>query len=100
MKISYDKTIDAKYVRIKFGRVFRTERKNDWLIFDYNKKGEILGIEILDASRNNISIMTDGRNLIEYLIDLQQETEKFNAPFGVTFDHRENSLLTPQVLSA
>ena len=63
MKVSYDKSIDAKYVTFKKGKIFATKPLNSWLFLDINKKGEVLGIEILDASTNEVVLQTDGMNL-------------------------------------
>lgn len=40
MKITYDKKVDAMYIKLRKGR------------YDHTKKGEVLGLEILDASKN------------------------------------------------
>jgi uncharacterized protein YuzE len=64
MKIKYDSKIDAKYVTIKSGKVASTKPINDWLFFDVNKNGEVLGVEILDASVNYVTLQTDGDNLV------------------------------------
>lgn len=64
MKVSYDKIVDAKYITFKKGKVFATKPLNDWLFLDINKKGEVLGVEILDASKNEVALQTDGVNLV------------------------------------
>jgi uncharacterized protein YuzE len=64
MKVSYDKSVDAKYVTFKKGKVFQTKPLNDWLFLDINRKGEVLGVEILDASKNEVALQTDGLNLV------------------------------------
>ena len=58
MKIKYDKKADAKYISIKKGKINYTKRNNDWLLFDYSKRGDVLGVEILNASKNSISVYT------------------------------------------
>jgi uncharacterized protein YuzE len=63
MKISYDKTVDAKYVTIKSGKVSITKPLNEWLFLDLNVKGQVLGVEILDASKNVVHIYTDGKDV-------------------------------------
>lgn len=50
MKINYDKIADAIYFSLKKGRVAKTLEMNERLIVDVDKKGNILGIEMLDAS--------------------------------------------------
>ena len=58
MEIKYDKKIDSKYIRIKKGKVSFTKRNKDWLLFDHAKNGNILGVEILEASKHPIAIST------------------------------------------
>ncbi len=50
MKINYDKIADAIYFSMKKGKVAKTLEMNERLIVDVDKKGNILGIEMLDAS--------------------------------------------------
>lgn len=50
MKFEYDKLVDALYLRLTHGKVAKTVRLKDRLNVDVDKKGNILGIEILDAS--------------------------------------------------
>ena len=51
MKISYDKTADAIYIRMKTARVTRTKKIEGNLLADFDAKGNVRGIEILHASR-------------------------------------------------
>jgi uncharacterized protein YuzE len=66
MLIKYDKTADAKYITLlpskkKRGVVFRTEKVKPWLMVDYDRNGNIFGIEVLDASKNEMTlVMSDG----------------------------------------
>jgi uncharacterized protein YuzE len=54
MKIEYDKEVDAAYVylddktNIKVRTTINFDKK---IFFDFNHKGKLLGIEILDASK-------------------------------------------------
>ena len=57
MKITYDKKADAKYIYLKKGKINFTKKVKDWLLFDYSKNGEMLGIEILNASKNFANFM-------------------------------------------
>ncbi len=50
MKINYDKTIDALYIYLKKSKVAKTVEMNGRLIIDLDKKGDVVGIELLDAS--------------------------------------------------
>ncbi len=52
MKITWDKIADAAYIPIKKGVVAYTKEKCGWLLIDYTKNGEVVGIEILNASKN------------------------------------------------
>ena len=50
MEISYDKIADALYITLSEKMVFKTAKINDNMLVDLDKKGKILGIEILTAS--------------------------------------------------
>ena len=50
-KIEYDKTVDALYVYSGKGRIYKTIKLNQRVLFDVDKKGYIVGIEVLDASK-------------------------------------------------
>ena len=52
MKISYDKKIDAMYIRLKSGQYDHTKKITDSILVDISKAGQIMGLEILDASKN------------------------------------------------
>lgn len=51
MKIDYDTVADAIYFTVKSdGKVAKSVRMNDRLIVDLSAQGEVLGMELLDAS--------------------------------------------------
>ena len=50
MKITYDKIADAAYMTLRKGKVARTVEMSESVIVDLDKKGHLLGIEMLDAS--------------------------------------------------
>ncbi len=50
MKIDYDKIADAMYIHFNKGKVFKTYKMKDSVIVDMDKKGKMIGIEILDVS--------------------------------------------------
>lgn len=52
MKITYDKKVDAMYIKLRAGRYDHTKKVTADILVDVTKKGEILGLEILDASKN------------------------------------------------
>ncbi len=56
METTYDKKYDIKYVRIKKGKIAQTKEEHDWLLLDCDQNGDILGIEILDASIHEVNI--------------------------------------------
>ncbi|OGE29632.1 hypothetical protein A2867_02090 [Candidatus Daviesbacteria bacterium RIFCSPHIGHO2_01_FULL_40_11] len=52
MKITYDKKIDAMYIKLRTGRYDHSKKVTDDILIDISKKGEVLGLEILEASKN------------------------------------------------
>lgn len=53
MKMHYDQDVDAAYIyltEIKDGGVDRIVSIDDRIALDFDKKGRLLGIEVLDAS--------------------------------------------------
>ncbi len=66
MKTKYDKKVDAKYISIKQGKIAHTKKEQNWLLFDCAKNGDVLGVEILDASKHAISIYTVNEKLFGY----------------------------------
>lgn len=52
MKINYDKESDVLRIVIRDEPIQESEPVRDWLIIDQNKKGELIGLEFLQASRH------------------------------------------------
>ena len=50
MRISYDEEVDALYIRLKETPYYQSDEIKEGLILDYDKEGNLLGVEILDAS--------------------------------------------------
>lgn len=50
MKITYDKVANAAYMTLRKGKVAKTVEMSDSVIIDLDRKGNLLGIEMLDAS--------------------------------------------------
>jgi uncharacterized protein YuzE len=50
MRITYDKIADALYIYFRKGKVKKTIKANKWILIDLDKKGNILGLEILSVS--------------------------------------------------
>lgn len=58
MEVEYDIKSDSKYIRLMKGKVSSTNKIKDWLFHDIDKNGEVIGIEVLNASKHLISINT------------------------------------------
>ncbi|MDD5050218.1 MAG: DUF2283 domain-containing protein [Candidatus Pacebacteria bacterium] len=50
MKITYDKLADAMYIYFRKGKIKKTVEMNRNFIADMDTKGNVLGLEILNAS--------------------------------------------------
>ena len=51
MRFHYDKKEDALYIRFNENPYQKSEEIAEGIIFDYDKQGKIIGIEVLDASQ-------------------------------------------------
>jgi len=61
MKIDYDTVADAIYFTIKSGKVSKSVKVDDRLVVDLSTVGDIIGMELLDASSRQ------GQELQKYL---------------------------------
>ncbi|MBI2594552.1 DUF2283 domain-containing protein [Candidatus Curtissbacteria bacterium] len=52
MKISYDPKVDVVYIELAKGKYEVSREISESVIVDEDKKGRVLGIEILDATEN------------------------------------------------
>ena len=52
MKIHYDSKMDAVYIEFAKGKYDASREISPSVVVDEDKKGRVLGIEILDASEN------------------------------------------------
>ncbi len=50
--MQYDQKEDAVYIELSKGKYSRTRKVSDSILVDEDRKGKILGIEILDATDN------------------------------------------------
>jgi uncharacterized protein YuzE len=50
MKIEYDSTIDALYIRLQEKYVARTLEIDEGINLDFDDKGRLIGLEVLDAT--------------------------------------------------
>lgn len=51
MKIQYDSKVDALYIELAKGKYDASREMSETIIVDEDKKGNVLGIEILEASK-------------------------------------------------
>ena len=51
MNIKYDKAADAIYLKLSDAEVTESDEEKPGIILDYDKEGNIVGIELLDASQ-------------------------------------------------
>jgi uncharacterized protein YuzE len=55
MKITYDKSVDAMYIKLNEKLKYKSSKKiSDDVLIDYSTSGEIIGIEVLTASKNTV----------------------------------------------
>ena len=55
MKITYDPKVDAMYIKLNEKASYhRTKKVTDDVLVDYSKTGGVIGVEILDASKNAV----------------------------------------------
>ena len=55
MKIKYDKEVDALYIEFNSSGVYKTVEKTGNVLIDFDKKGNAVGIEVLNYSKVNPS---------------------------------------------
>ena len=48
---SYDQTVDAFYLHLSEGHILGSEEVISNVVFDFDDKGRIVGIEVLNASK-------------------------------------------------
>lgn len=51
MDIEYDKVADAVYIKLKKGVFAKNKKVNDFTILDLDKDNNVLGLELLEASK-------------------------------------------------
>lgn len=64
MKMRYDPKIDAVYIELATGKYSVTRKISASIMVDEDKKGRVLGIEILDAKKNIAAFDPKKTNLI------------------------------------
>lgn len=53
MKIEFDPVADAMYIQLAEGEVEKTEEIKPGMVLDYDKQGNVLGIEVLYVSKRS-----------------------------------------------
>jgi len=56
MILRYDRSVDALYIKLKEDRIVESDEVVPGIIIDYNDKGEIVGVEVLQFSKRSIDI--------------------------------------------
>lgn len=51
MRISYDEADDAMYIRFSEAKYYQSDEVKEGVILDFDKKGRIIALELLDVSR-------------------------------------------------
>jgi len=54
--IRYDPGADALYIKLKEGEVADSEEVGKGVIVDYDDKGEVIGIELIEFSKKRIDL--------------------------------------------
>lgn len=59
MRIRYDSDADAMYISLKKDKVAKTKEIDENTIIDFNKKGDVIGVEILFVKERNPNILKE-----------------------------------------
>ena len=59
MEITYDKDVDAMYIRLRNGIFHHNKKLDDNTIINYDKEGNVLGIELLFVKESNPQLLQD-----------------------------------------
>jgi uncharacterized protein YuzE len=54
MDFNYDKVANALYFRLTSQEIFTTEEISEDILLDYDKKGKLVGIEILNFTKKTL----------------------------------------------
>lgn len=50
MKVKYDKEVDILYIHLSEEKIVESDEDKPGVILDYDEKGNIVGIEVINAS--------------------------------------------------
>ena len=62
MKINYDEADDAIYIRFSDAKYYQSDEVRDGVILDFDKKGKIIALEVLDVSKRLPNASMDSIN--------------------------------------
>jgi uncharacterized protein YuzE len=55
MKVKYDKETDILYITLSDEKIEESDEDKKGFILDYSKNGNLVGIEVLNASKSSIN---------------------------------------------
>ncbi len=55
MKVKYDKETDILYIKLSDESIEESDQDKKGIILDYSKAGNLMGIEILNASKSSLN---------------------------------------------
>jgi len=55
MKVKYDKETDILYIKLSDESIEESDQDKKGIILDYSKSGNLVGIEILNASKSSLN---------------------------------------------
>jgi uncharacterized protein YuzE len=56
MKVKYEKETDILYITLSDEKIEETDKDKKGFILDYSKNGNLVGIEVLNASKSSINL--------------------------------------------
>ncbi len=66
MKITYDKSVDAMYIKLNEKLTYKSSKKiSEDVLIDYSEDGRIIGVEVLTASKNALMSLSKSSVPIE-----------------------------------
>jgi len=67
VKVTYDPAVDALYILLKDSPVDESNEDKPGVVLDYDKAGNIVGIEILDATKR-----IENPRSVEYVVEKEK----------------------------
>ncbi len=56
-RVKYDRVADALYIRLRDGKIVESEEIAPGIIVDFDESNEIVGIEVLRASKRKLDLL-------------------------------------------